>query len=177
METHPLLNRINFLNPPVPTRVMKASDNFAKFGIKIPFSPNQDWERKKSIPSAKRIDTLSGIITEHVKVLLGLREKLELDDKDIAGLLGLETIDNSVVNNILEGRATLDGRDKQDRIRFAFEIFRALYDILQDLKSVKDWLKENREQFNGDTPLNFMLSGEIEKLLAVRNYTEWLTTR
>ena len=43
--------------------------------------------------------------------------------------------------------------------------------------AVRDWLKENREQFNGEPPLNYMLSGEFEKLLMVRNYTEWLTSR
>ena len=174
-QMQPLSDLANSWVPPAPTREEEASKRCAQSGMPIQVSPY----RAKRIEGVRtnEVEAFSGRITADVKVLLGLREKLNLQDEDIAGLLGLAKNDWWRVSNILEGRASVVDRDKQDRIRFAYQIFRALYDILQDENAVRDWLKENREGFDGEPPLNYMLSGEFEKLLMVRNYTEWLTSR
>lgn len=65
-------------------------------------------------------------------------------------------------------------RDTLDRISYLLGIYKALH-ILFSERSARDWLRHPNAAplFNGKSPLDYLLSGQLVALADVRRYLDW----
>lgn len=81
------------------------------------------------------------------------------------------------MKDVLQGYATLRGRDANDRIAHLFQIRKLLSALFQDEAVENEWLRETRDALQGKTPMNLLLEGSMENLLLVKEYVEVVTGR
>ena len=111
-----------------------------------------------------------GRLAGPVKFVLRLLDTWKLDRRDAVPLLGFEAADWQHVENLLEGRVPLIGRDVKDRIAYLFHIRRTLASLFRDVGVENDWLREHHPLLNEKSPLDLLLDGAMENLLVVRDY-------
>lgn len=109
------------------------------------------------------------------KFIARLAQRWDLSNRDLSVLLGLDSPE--VAADLLRGANVLRGRDAEDRVANLFRIFEALFGLLNDANEEKRWMHQGREQFNGRSCLDIMLSGGIEDLVDVRRWLEHLAGR
>ncbi len=111
-------------------------------------------------------------LTGPVQFLKNLLDTWNLDSKCALVLLGLDSDDESLAEDLLTGLVALSGRDAKDRIVFLYEIRKYLSALFRDEKVENQWLREPHEMLGERTPMDLMLSGSRENLLLVKEYVE-----
>ena len=76
------------------------------------------------------------------------------------------------MTHVLQGHATLRGRDAKDRIAHLFQIRRLLWALFRDKTVENEWLREPRAVLKGKTPMDLLVEGSMENLLLVREVVE-----
>ena len=118
---------------------------------------------------------LRGRRTGPVQLFVKLLENWELNENDGAKLLGYD--DAKSVRDLLSGAASLRARDVKDRIRYLLMIDAALDQLFRDEATERDWLKEERVELDGKSPLAILLEGSIENMLIVKQFVEHVSGR
>ena len=117
-----------------------------------------------------------GMASPHVRLsgpilfVANLIDAWQLDRKAAIALLGFERGDLLHVDELLNGRAPLKGRDTKDRIAHLFEIRRTLSALFRSLDIENAWLRESHSLLDDLAPLNLLLEGSMENLLLVKEY-------
>ena len=111
-------------------------------------------------------------LTGPIQFLVNLLETWHLGRADAIPLLGLEETDRSYVEDLLNGRAVLRGRDLKYRIACLFRIRKTLFALFRDEEVENDWLRERHDSLEGRIPMDCMLEGSMENLLLVKEYVE-----
>jgi Antitoxin Xre-like helix-turn-helix domain/Antitoxin Xre/MbcA/ParS C-terminal toxin-binding domain len=65
-------------------------------------------------------------------------------------------------------------RDMLDRLSYLLGIYKALHILFSD-RTAREWIKNPNADplFNGRSPLDYMLSGQLVALADVRRYLDW----
>ena len=157
--------------PVAPTRARRAG--FAKGTITY-MAPDFDapldlvpYQTESSITSSKSHQRR---LTGPVQFLIILLKTWRLSRADAIPLLGFEKVDQSYVEDLLSGRATLRGRDLKYRIAYLFRIRKTLYALFRDEEVENEWLREQHDMLDGRIPMDCMLEGSMENLLLVKEY-------
>ena len=107
-----------------------------------------------------------------IQFLLKLLDSWRLTRENAVVLLGFDESDNDYARAVLEGKATLHGRDVRDRIALLFQIRKTLSTLLRDLDVENEWLREPHVLLEGREPLDLLLGGSMENLLLVKEYVD-----
>ena len=107
-----------------------------------------------------------------VQFVLKLLDYWRLSRDDAVSILGFDPTDSDYVKDILNGMASLRGRDVRDRIAHLFHIWTTLSSLFQDRDVENDWLRESHALLDERSPLNLLLSGAMENLLLVKEYVD-----
>ena len=113
---------------------------------------------------------LHGRLTGPVQFVVALIDAWRLDRKSAVSLLGFESGDLRHVDELLNGRAPLKGRDAKDRIVHLFEIRRTLSALFRSLDVENAWLRESHSLLDDLSPMNLLLEGSMGNLLLVKEY-------
>lgn len=114
-------------------------------------------------------------LTGPVKFISRLLQIWDLDTSDAIDFLGFEPEDRAVVEAILAGRGSLRGRDSKDRIAALFRVHSLLAELFQDLATERAWLRTERAEFGGRSPIDLLRQGSMESLLRLRQYVEHIS--
>ena len=128
------------------------------------------------VQSAER-SLYRGRITGPIRFINQLIDSWRLDADSACTLLGFERSDSAYVRNVLQGYATLRGRDAKDRIAHLFEIRSALSALFRDVDVENEWLREGQQVLNGKKPMELLEEGSMENLLLVKEYVELVSGR
>lgn len=107
-----------------------------------------------------------------VQFVLKLLDYWRLSRDDSVSILGFDPTDSDYVKDILNGMASLRGRDVRDRIAHLFHIWTTLSSLFQDRDVENDWLRESHALLDERSPLKLLLGGAMEDLLLVKEYVD-----
>lgn len=107
-----------------------------------------------------------------VQFVLKLLDYWCLSRDDVVFLLGFDSTDSDYVEDVLNGMASIRGRDVRDRIAHLFHIWTTLSSLFQDREVENDWLREPHALLDEQSPLNLLLGGAMENLLLVKEYVD-----
>jgi len=110
-----------------------------------------------------------------MKFIVKLMDVWAIDEKETSTLLGLEN--ENAVSKLASGAATLDTRDVKERLRHLLRIREALHSLFRDIDAEREWLREARPEFNGQSPLALLLEGSMENFLVVSQFVQWMAGR
>jgi hypothetical protein len=120
----------------------------------------------------ERPSSFQGRLTGPIKFLVHLLHTWRLDATHARILLGFESDDARYVVDVLNGYATLRGRDAKDRIGHLFQIRKTLSSLFRNEDEENAWLRESHTLLGDASPMDLLLDGSMEKLLLVREYVE-----
>ena len=150
-------------------RAREGRFGYVVVGIPPIHSPPQEmegYETELPVGMASPRGPLSGPIL----FVVNLIDAWQLDRKEVIALLGFESGDLLHVDDLLNGRAPLKGRDAKDRIAHLFEIRRTLSALFRSLDVENAWLRESHYLLDDLVPMNLLLEGSMENLLLVKEY-------
>ena len=104
-----------------------------------------------------------------------LLESWELENSDALSLLGFEEQDFDFINDVLDGKRQIRGRDFKDRISNLLSIRTSLWIFFQDIQVENEWLREPQDMLDGQIPMSLLLEGSLENLVLVREYVDTVT--
>ncbi len=130
------------------------------------------WRPKQSATESEQSPFAPGRLTGEVQFIVTLRDLWHLSDWDTAALLGYERHEQRLVEDILNGRSTLRGRDAKDRIAALIQIRRLLHSLFRDIDEENSWLREPKPALDNRSPMELICEGSMEKLLVVRQFVE-----
>jgi uncharacterized protein (DUF2384 family) len=107
----------------------------------------------------------SHIARTALKLFFAIAGKLEASDADQAALLG---ISNDAVLRYRTGKYLPETRDTLERISHVTSIWLALTSIFRSESGALLWLRSPNETFNGTSPFQRMLAGNVSGLVDVR---------
>ena len=116
-------------------------------------------------------------LTGPIQFINNLLKAWKLKPDDAVLLLGFERSDQSYVDNLLNGRATLMGRDIKDRIAYLFQIRRTLSALFLSEDTENEWLREPHSMLNDQVLIDLLLEGAMENLLLVKEYVDTVAGR
>ena len=106
-----------------------------------------------------------------------LIETWGLKQTDAASLLGFGTDDQEYVNDLLQGKETLQGQDTEERIAYLFQIRAILRAFFRDEDVEKMWLRKSTPLLDGSKPIDLILDGSKESFRRVRECIDLITRR
>lgn len=113
-----------------------------------------------------------GRLTGPIQFLSRLLELWRLDREEACYLLGYERKDQNLVEDLLNGSATLRGRDPKDRIAILFRIRSLLAGLFPRLEAENEWLRTPLKALSQRSPLELLREGSMENLLTLRQLIE-----
>ena len=116
-------------------------------------------------------------LTGPIQFINNLLKVWKLKPDDAVLLLGFERSDKSYVDSLLNGRATLMGRDIKDRIAYLFQIRRTLSALFLSENTENEWLREPHSVLNDQVLIDLLLEGSMENLLLVKEYVDTVAGR
>ena len=116
-------------------------------------------------------------VTGPVRFINRLLVTWKLDSESACILLGFEPSESAEVSAVLQGHATLRGRDAKDRIAHLFRIRSLLAALFRDEAVENEWLREPRDILESKSPMDLLMEGSMENLLLVREVVEVVTGR
>ena len=139
------------------------------------FVPAFNAERQQVIPtqlSAQQPSTLPfGRITGQVKLIQSVARAWDIDDSELARLLGYQN--PAHVRDVLKGRRTFTGtEDRFDRARIMYKIHSTLARLFVDTAQEATWIRSPNSGLQNISPLNYMLNRRIPGMVAVLQYVE-----
>lgn len=96
-----------------------------------------------------------------------------LNEEQGAVLLGYENL--SEIRDLLSGVAGIRSRDAKDRLRCLFRIRAALRTLFRDIEVEREWLREEKEDLEGESPLDLLLEGSMANVLRVTEFVEYVS--
>lgn len=147
----------------------QMQEQFAKFREQI----QEDVFRKR--PEESGSPFVPDRITGPIRFMRKLAEIWNLSTADVAIVLGFEQEDQQIVEGLLAGRTSLRGHDIKDRIAALFRIRSLLDGLFRDASAERVWLNTPRPEFGGESPLDLLRQGSMEKLLTLRQYVEHIS--
>ena len=119
-----------------------------------------------------RPSSFHGRLTGPIKFVVHLLQAWRLNTTSACILLGFEPQDVQYVGDVLNGYATLRGRDAKDRIGHLFQIRKTLSSLFRSKDEENAWLREAHTLLGDASPMDLLLEGSMEKLLLLREYVE-----
>ena len=116
-------------------------------------------------------------LTGPIQFINNLLKAWKLKPDDAVLLLGFERSEKSYVDSLLNGRATLMGRDIKDRIAYLFQIRRTLSALFLSEDTENEWLREPHSMLNDRVLIDLLLEGAMENLLLVKEYVDTVAGR
>lgn len=104
-----------------------------------------------------------------------LLESWKLENSDALSLLGFEEQDFDYINEVLDGKRQIRGRDFKDRVSNLFSIRTSLWIFFQDIQVENEWLREPQDMLDGQTPMSLLLEGSLENLILIKEYVDTIT--
>jgi len=138
-------------------------------------------ERRQEGPFARRPDEgavspyTAARLTGPIQFIRKLVELWSLDDGAKTAVLGFEQGDQRSVEALLAGRSSIRGRDLKDRITALVRIRTLLSNLFRDPDAERTWMRTPREEFEGNSPLDLLRDGSMERLLELRQYVEHIS--
>jgi len=112
---------------------------------------------------------VEGRVTGPVQLLNQILDEWALSSQHATNMLGYESSDVGFVEDILRGVVTLSGRDVKDRVAYLITIYNLLNKLFgHDKKVVNEWLHKEQPKLNRSTPISYITSGSMERLLHVK---------
>ncbi|MGQ0664734.1 MAG: antitoxin Xre/MbcA/ParS toxin-binding domain-containing protein, partial [Pseudomonadota bacterium] len=130
---------------------------------------------KADQPQVPSGTALRGRVSGPVQVLAKLKTSWDLSEAELAILLGFEDV--RLVRDLLSGVTSLRGPDMKARFRYLFWIYEALFQLFEDEATERAWLRKSAPGLEGKSPIQVMLQGEIEDLLTVKQFVEYVAGR
>ena len=125
-----------------------------------------DLGRRKAVkPLASRVHAAAGL-----KAFFALAEKWRLGPEQARILLGQPS--KRTFYNWKGGKVGAPPRDTMSRIGYLLGIHRALRTLFSNPENVYGWIGRENQDFNGRTPLQRMLGGDVTDLAYVRQYLD-----
>ena len=150
-------------------RAREGRFGYVVVGIPPIHSPPQEMEGYETeLPVG--MTSPRGPLSGPILFVVNLIDAWQLDRKEVIALLGFESGDLLHVDDLLNGRAPLKGRDAKDRIAHLFEIRRTLSALFRSLDVENAWLTESHYLLDDLVPMNLLLEGSMENLLLVKEY-------
>ena len=118
-----------------------------------------------------------GRLTGPVQFVRKLLQTWKLHLGDAAALLGFEQSERTHIDNLLNGRAALAGRDVKDRIACLLHIRSTLSALFRSEEVENEWLREPHAMLDNQVPMHLLLEGSMENLLLVKEYVDVVSGR
>ena len=118
-----------------------------------------------------------GRLTGPVQFARKLLQTWKLHLGDAAALLGFERSERTSIDNLLNGRVALAGRDVKDRIACLLHIRSTLSALFRSEEVENEWLREPHAMLDDQVPMHLLLEGSMENLLLVREYVDAMAGR
>ena len=131
-------------------------------------APSRQVDSRRFLPVIHKNTHMNG----PVKFIRRLLKDWNLKGCNAVALLGFEASQNAQIERVLDGTATLRGRDVKDRIVHLYHIRKTLSALFEDLEVENDWLRESHPLLNNCIPMDLLLEGSLENLLLIRDYVE-----
>lgn len=120
----------------------------------------------------ERRSSSDGRLFGPIQIIKNLLETWELETRDAVKLLGYEVGNQSLVNDILDGHATPEGRDFKDRVAYLIQVRSTLFSLFRDENVERKWLREPQVMLGNRTPMELLLEGSMENLLLVKEFCD-----
>jgi hypothetical protein len=114
--------------------------------------------------------TPQGRLTGPVRLIRSVADRWGLTLEELAGLL--DYAGHSMAENLLMGRLTLQGVDREDRARLLYVIHETLADLFIDPRDEEAWIRGQHPLLGNSTPLAYMINHRIPGMLVVRELVE-----
>ncbi|MGQ0655205.1 MAG: MbcA/ParS/Xre antitoxin family protein [Betaproteobacteria bacterium] len=124
----------------------------------------------QTIGAANQPSYDTGRLTGPVAVLKSLAGHWHLDEAQVAALLKLGP--HQSTSDLFRGVVGLVGDDQRHRAGYLITIYGLLSSIFRDQQVARSWLTEKKQIFGGMSPLERMLKGTMEDMLAVKHLVE-----
>lgn len=105
-----------------------------------------------------------------LKAFFALVERWQLSTADARTLLGRPS--ERTFYNWKAGRSGNPSHDTMCRIAYLLGIHRALRTLFSNRENFYGWISRENDDFNGQSPLQRMLGGEVTDLAYVRQYLD-----
>ncbi len=125
----------------------------------------KSWKAAK--PAIGRDHAAAGL-----KAFFALADHWRLNAEQARILLGLPS--ERTFYNWKGGRVGNPSHDTMSRIGYLLGIHRALRTLFSNPENVYGWISRENDDFNGQTPLERMLGGDVTDLAYVRQYLDAL---
>lgn len=119
-----------------------------------------------------------GRLTGPVRFAALLKEEWRLSLSEITRLFGYEPVDESYVEEILDGFTTSPrGIDFKDRVACLYRLHSLLTSLFRGNDPVNEWLRETHPLLDNQSPLQTLLQGSMENMFRVRYLVEHIAGR
>jgi hypothetical protein len=105
-------------------------------------------------------------------MLQSMAERWKLNYDQLGILLGLEPNEAYKGEELLRGDRSPYGKDQKARIRHLLAIYGLLQTVFRDVGEAHKWLTEKKAALRDESPMERMLNGELEDILAVRRLAQ-----
>lgn len=139
-----------------------------------PLRPHQQSSFELNPPPA---DSTTRVLSGPSKFLQSLLKLWKLTDRDALLLLGYEGDAAGILEEFLLTPVSKWSRDQKERMADLIEIRTILDALLRDIDAENEWLRQSREDLDGQSPLDLMLSGSMENLIAVKYFVQAIAGR
>lgn len=155
------------------SQIMPITSAFQSYALK-------DWALEGSDQGWTPIDPSTSIaargrLTGPVQVLARIAKDWSLTNDELAALLAYSGSQSA--EDLLAGRTTLRGMDRQDRVRMLFQIYRILSRLFVDPNQQGKWLRAPNPMLDDKSPLDVMLNARIPGMISIRNLVDRLAGR
>lgn len=135
--------------------------------------------RRRSEPTYSSTYSLPprGRLPGPIQFIVKLLEAWKLELGDVAPLLGFQRSERAHVENLLNGRVRLVGRDVKDRIACLLHIRSALWALFACEEVENEWLREPHQMLDDRVPMHLLFEGSMENLLLVKEYVDVVAGR
>ena len=117
----------------------------------------------------------SSRLTGPIQVLARIVAAWGLTSEECAALLDYTHAGEA--ENLLNGRLTLRGRDREERVRQIFAIHAVLKALFQNPETEPLWLRAASPDLSGLSPLAFMIERGLLGMVIVRNVVDRIAGR
>lgn len=147
----------------------------------IDWSP-KSWEQLKPSGYAIKPNSTNGEppyrIIGPIKFVNKLLKMWEISHEYAASLLGFDKQYGEYVDELLHGYEYLvEGSEAEDRIAYLFYIWSVLSELFRDRTVEIKWLRARKQELEGKTPMELILSGSITDLLLVKEFVDFVSGR
>lgn len=126
-------------------------------------------------PSVDHENKSAARLTGPVQVIRKIASDWALTEDEFAQLLNYGHSDRA--RELLDGRISLRGQDREDRVRLIYRIYSALSELFADSARQNDWLRAANPMLGNKSPLETMKSDRIPGMVTVRNLVDRLAGR